>query len=554
MKNELQRSASDQQLEQWSGTVVGLTLLAIALLTLYPYDFFILETLADLSWPELLARSQRPGLMPKELVANVLLFMPFGFGWAQLIQVRSQPSSWQRFRQVLGASLVVTLAVEFLQIFLPSRNPSYIDVITNTMGGALGYGVWVLISALCAHYRPFFHLGLSRSQRLGQRIGQWLGLLMLVTYCVWALSGSASLRESAALWNLDSWDPTYPLIVGNELTGDRPWSGTVGSIQFYPQPLTEGIIGTLLGEPDSSDDQVIEPRPLAHYTFAGTAPFADISGNLPPLTRQPTEATAQAVPENFDAGNAAGDRPQGISVGPQNWLQSTTPPAALTQALRDSQAFTLSLAFTSTSPSQNGPARIFSLSKDPQNRNLTVGQEKRHLSLRLRTAITQGNGHRPEFIIPNVFSSANVAHHLVIRYDSHFLVAYLDSLANRYQIQLSPETTFFWQRSPSFGSSVHLSSSITVLYRCLYRALFAVPLGIFAALATPPWPKSKQRFLIFFAGVVLPCGLLEWTLGSSFRIMAEGYWLVSIGVGALIWLSYTYCSTSFLPLSTYDSP
>ncbi len=548
MKNELQRSVSNRQLAQWSGTVVGLTLLAITLLTLYPYDFFILETLADFSWPELLARSQRPGLMPKELVANVLLFMPFGFGWAQLIQVRSQPAGWQRFRQVLGASLVVTLAIEFLQIFLPSRNPSYIDVLTNTTGGAIGYGVWVLVSALCDRYRPFFHLKLSRiSQRLGQPIGQWLGLLLLVAYCVWALSGSAGLRESAAMWNLDSWEPTYPLIVGNELTGDRPWSGTVGSIQFYSQPLTETIIGTLLGEPDSSANPVIEPRSLAHYTFAGTAPFPDISGNLPSLTWQPTETAAQSVEK------VTGDRPQGISVGPQNWLQSTSPPVVLAQTLQASQAFTLSLAFTSTSPSQNGPARIFSLSKNPQNRNLTVGQEGRHLSLRLRTAITQGNGHRPEFIIPNVFSSANVAHHLVIRYDSHILVAYLDSLANRYQVQLSPETTFFWQRSPSFGSSVHLSSSTTVLYRCLYRALFAVPLGIFVALATPAWLKSKQRFLIFFGGVVLPSALLEWMLGSSFRMVAEGYWLVSIGVAALIWLSYT-CSISFIPSSTYDSP
>ena len=36
---------------------------------------------------------------------------------------------------------------------------------------------------------------------------------------------------------LDTWDHTYPLILGNESTGDRPWLGRLVSVVIYDRAL-----------------------------------------------------------------------------------------------------------------------------------------------------------------------------------------------------------------------------------------------------------------------------------------------------------------------------
>jgi hypothetical protein len=38
--------------------------------------------------------------------------------------------------------------------------------------------------------------------------------------------------------DLSAWDPGYPLAVGNELTGDRPWQGTISAAAVYNRALT----------------------------------------------------------------------------------------------------------------------------------------------------------------------------------------------------------------------------------------------------------------------------------------------------------------------------
>lgn len=71
---------------------------------------------------------------------------------------------------------------------------------------------------------------------------------------------------------------------------------------------------------------------------------------------------------------------------------------------RRSHSFRVGLRVRSSSAEQFGPARIFSVSDNPNLRNLTIGQEGADLVLRLRTTATSLNG-SPDYVIPGVFTA-----------------------------------------------------------------------------------------------------------------------------------------------------
>ena len=72
-----------------------------------------------------------------DVLLNIAVFLPFGF---LLAQGRS-PSRTTALVGVLGASLVLSAAGEFYQVFCHTRFPSATDVLSSIMGA---YGGWVL--------------------------------------------------------------------------------------------------------------------------------------------------------------------------------------------------------------------------------------------------------------------------------------------------------------------------------------------------------------------------------------------------------------------------
>jgi hypothetical protein len=74
-----------------------------------------------------------------DAILNVLLFLPLGIGLA-LAEI-----GWQK---ALVGALALSLGAELAQIFIPGRDPSVGDVITNAFGAGLGF-------LLCAHARTW---------------------------------------------------------------------------------------------------------------------------------------------------------------------------------------------------------------------------------------------------------------------------------------------------------------------------------------------------------------------------------------------------------------
>jgi VanZ family protein len=68
---------------------------------------------------------------PFDLVANVLLFVPFGFAAAW-------GGPWRRVRSAMLAGLLVSVCVELAQVFTHNRIATATDVVTNTTGALLG--------------------------------------------------------------------------------------------------------------------------------------------------------------------------------------------------------------------------------------------------------------------------------------------------------------------------------------------------------------------------------------------------------------------------------
>lgn len=77
-----------------------------------------------------------PSGKPWELIANVLLFVPFGYAGARALR-----------RELRGALLAVALAgllsltVEGAQVFAHGRFPSATDLVANLAGAAVGAGL-----------------------------------------------------------------------------------------------------------------------------------------------------------------------------------------------------------------------------------------------------------------------------------------------------------------------------------------------------------------------------------------------------------------------------
>ncbi len=126
-------------------TVFFLYLCGVAYFTLMP----VLTALPELGRHPYRPMHMKPfddyllghGDAERQILLNVLLTIPFGFLLPTLKR--------RRFLCCLGWTLVLTLGIELLQPLLSElRRSDITDVITNTIGGALGYLLYLPLRGL----------------------------------------------------------------------------------------------------------------------------------------------------------------------------------------------------------------------------------------------------------------------------------------------------------------------------------------------------------------------------------------------------------------------
>lgn len=424
-----------------------------------------------------------------DIVRNLLLFMPFGFALGALLQLQG----WTRNRvrwAVLLSGFLLTVAVESLQNFLPDRQPSFADLIANSLGALMGLDLL----------------------RLWQRRDDWLNERLLIPERVFTglLIYAAMLllvgRGLASSVTLQEWEPGFPLLLGNEKGGGRPWRGAIRDLLILDHALTQEDARRNLAQPDSA--LVSGDRALAHYPLAGD--YGDLSGQQPHLVWRPHDLEADSG-SHFSA--------NGVHVGSGHWLETEYAVRDLSQSLQRASSFSLFLSTTPADVEQGGPARIISISTDPFLRNLTVGQEGHQLIVRVRTPLMGENGTAPQLSFPHFFATEERVAFFVIFdglaarvIDSRFLrtrsIELLPGIAFIGHINRSflPILGGHWQVSdaPLSGWGPHL----------LFYFLTLLPIGVLLGQPLINGWTVQQRWMLFLVSILLIPFLLELSLVS----------------------------------------
>jgi len=191
-------------------------------------------------------------------------------------------------------------------------------------------------------------------------------------------AGNLPVRSTA----ITGWDPGYPLLLGNEMTGDRPWRGTIENLALVPGSLRSAERRAVTDGGVAADAVV-----LARAAFdTSVAMFLDGGAAL----RLPDESAR-----------------------------------VLAQAAQAENALTIVARIVPATVDQKGPARIVSFSTDPQHRNFDLGQEGRTLVFRIRTPFSGGNGTRRPVVSAPVLEAGRPVT-VVGAYDGRVARLYID--------------------------------------------------------------------------------------------------------------------------------
>jgi hypothetical protein len=92
-----------------------------------------------LKWPNWSEEKRVP--LIKDVIVNVLGFVPYGFLLALWREQTSQSQHWRTWVVAVLAGTLVSLVIEVTQAFIPARDSSMLDVVCNTAGTAIGAGL-----------------------------------------------------------------------------------------------------------------------------------------------------------------------------------------------------------------------------------------------------------------------------------------------------------------------------------------------------------------------------------------------------------------------------
>jgi glycopeptide antibiotics resistance protein len=429
--------------------VVGL--LVALYFTLFPFDFVSQDT----SLSQVLRKfslDTGPVWMPRAMPANTLLLVPLGLGLGGLGSALGWSRRWVAVRSA-AVGLVLSTAIELTQATWLLREPSIDDIVANTAGAALGGWLWT-------RFEPRIGVLVYRL-RVAVRRRRWRYLVFALSLlpAVLVLLNTFRFRHDTERLQ---WDSQYPLVMGNEPTGDRPWSGSISEVSLTDRTLTRQQTSEwLTGSPirDLAPESTVLDL---DFTTATTLPAG--------WELQPSDA---ANGDLFVDGR--------LELGPTRWLQMVAPAGEISRRINDSGSFTLAIDAAASSSDQSGPARLVSISTDAYHRDLTVAQDGSDLVVRLRSAFTGTNGDSPEYALPGVFSDDR-SHRFVITYDASSIRVAVDEADNTMSIDLLPTAVPMIETFTDEISRVRFSSIGNLLRDACLAALMFVPWSVCVAL------------------------------------------------------------------------
>ncbi len=493
---------------RWSYLLLIASFSGIVVATLWPFKFMPPANLSLLAILDDFAQASDI----KDYWRNIILFMPFG-GSLTWILSRRKLSRSVVLIIILVTSLGLSFSVELTQSFLPMRISNFTDIVTNTLGGVVGAGLY-------SWRQIIFHFTVGIFQINGQKLTvkslsiAWASCFSLIVTAILVLLISGS---------LNNWNDDFPLSIGNEATGNRPWQGYVNSIYLSDRALADQEITAAFGDSHSFFGQL--PNLVVSLAFNPNNPKQSLNAQIPPLQWQGSLAASPSPKSPKKSW-------PGVFVSSDRWLKSKGAINTINRRFRKSNEFSLSTIIATDRLQQNGLARIFSISEDPFTRNLTLGQNGHYLSLRLRTPITGENGSEPEFIIPNVFQDQSW-HQVLITFAHNTLNFYIDKPQNKYTFIFEPAVTF-----PTYypmllrNRFVSLKNFNLLKYQIIFYVLTLMPLGFLGGLLLSLLQIEKRLTGWWIGGIFLVPALVieQLSVTISDRPVQVANLLLSIAI------------------------
>jgi glycopeptide antibiotics resistance protein len=117
---------------RWANRLLIVSLIGIVYFTLFPFRLDFSVALPGNRSPFLLGHSWKYDTF-LDFFLNFLLFVPFGFGVAA--ESRKRTRNWAPgVLLALAGGCLLSYTIEFLQLYVPSRNSGWDDVFSNTLG------------------------------------------------------------------------------------------------------------------------------------------------------------------------------------------------------------------------------------------------------------------------------------------------------------------------------------------------------------------------------------------------------------------------------------
>jgi VanZ family protein len=505
MKNQASRFQLENTASGWSNRILALALAGIFFLTLYPFRFS-LHTNPPLNGSPFHLVSGGKTNGPLNAFLNISLFVPFGFGLSQTL--REKGKSWVTILLLtMAAGAFLSYCIEFMQIYIPTRDSGWEDVFTNGTGAVVGYFLFELAgksilksaSEIETHFERFITL----------RRALWIVPLYFATWFV----VSAPLQAESRLSN---WIHDSRLVVGNDATGhlDRAWKGDISLVQFWIRALPSKLAAEITAEESTAE---AASTPLATYVFSGNPSFEDQKRFLPELTW---------TPSTRDVPNSGA-----LNLNGKSWLTSQTDVSNLIQAIQEANSFSVRVVCT-PAEIEGSEGRIVSISNQDGLANLSLRQRDGNLVFWFRNPLSA----RRDLLflnIPDVFA-VNQLRDILVSYDGSNLSIYIDGKRDPRRYELTPGTTLA-------RLIRHIKTNELEGYTYIYYALVFVPGGALLGIAARRLTKLGVReTLVLVLVIVMPSILLEMLL---VRISGRAFSLANVFlsglfvIAGLIWIN-----------------
>jgi VanZ family protein len=468
----------------WSDRILIVSAAGILFLTLFPFHFQLHAKSDGGLFPFFhgqLEESKESGMLNAAL--NVLLFVPFGFGLAE--KLREKGKSFVTTAAILFATgALFSYIIEVLQIYIPSRDSGWEDVMTNSSGTVAGLLAYEAFGKLALR-------GLRGAESaLGALRPRTMVWVLLAYFAVW-FGASYQLQSTT---RLRGWDPNPILVLGND-TWTRPWQawkGQVLKLELWDRALSDAsAVALSTGEkPDAGT-----PDPIASYDLGNK----DNSSGVDSFSGSLREDAMKFLPRFSwrPASTLQGD-PEHRAIEGQAWLVSEAPAPQLAAQLEKSNQFSIHVVCLPSDLSETD-GRIFSIGHPAAPADLALRQQANSLVFRFRTPLTATRA-RLDWLIPGAFAAGR-ASDILFTYDGASLSLFVNGRKEARPYHLGP--------GPALAKYIRrINPAELNAYTDVYYALIFFSAGILLGLATRHPGSVRLANLTAFGALAIAAPLL----------------------------------------------